>query len=101
MKSTLLIIALLIAIVSVGTCSTIWTTRSDKIDITKYLFCEQSNEKPVEIDKRVLSCGPYWVTKDYRIYKVTSDKGREYWFRFGMFSYDVEEKTASGYKKLK
>lgn len=35
--------------------------------------------------------GPYWVTEDTRIYKVSLEKQKTHWFRFGFFGTDIEE----------
>lgn len=35
--------------------------------------------------------GPYWASKDMRIYKVDLENQKTYWFRFGLFGTDIEE----------
>jgi len=56
----------------------------------------EHGEKIIEIDRCFIHSGPYWLSKNYRIYQVTTEKG-EYWIRFGLFTPDIEKKTESGY----
>ncbi len=72
---------------------------SDKRDIKSW--AAKNKVEVVEIDQRLFSRGPYYVTKDRRIYKVTTSDGI-YWFRYGnLFGNDIEKESGTSYIKIK
>lgn len=98
MKLTYLVLAVLVIffVIFVHGCA----YQSDQSDIKSFLA--QRNETVVSSEQHFLSIGPYWASKNYRIYKVVSSTHEIYWFRFGSpFGYDVEKAEGNDYVKLK
>jgi len=74
--------------------------QSDQSDIKSFL--SQRSQTVFSSEQHFLNIGPYWVSKNYRIYKVVSSTHETYWFRFGSpFGYDVEKEEGNGHVKLK
>lgn len=93
-----LVILGLIAIVAAILAITYYTGKADEADIQKWVSSRDYVVK--NIDRRVLASGPYWNTKNYRIYVVDTSHGK-YWFRFGIFSPDVYRELDNGeYEKV-
>lgn len=98
MKDWLTIIILAIAVIFIGGCVYSCTTGSDHRAIAQYV----APASTTEVDRRLIGTGPYWVTKDYRVYYVRTSNNRELWFRFGgILGFDVEESINGKYVKLK
>jgi len=44
------------------------------------------------IDRHHFDIGPFWHSKNCRIYKVQVEDGKTFWFRFGFWGTDIEER---------
>lgn len=57
----------------------------------------KQNEVVVEkIDRQILDHGPFWFSdEDDRIYKLKATNGKVVWFRFNIFSTDIEEEKTT------
>jgi hypothetical protein len=72
---------------------------SDSKDINTWVT--SSGDIVTNIDQRTWNTGPYFLTKNYRIYKVDT-KQTTYWFRFGFFSPDIyKEDSPNHYQEIK
>lgn len=59
---------------------------SDTKEMTAWV--SDRGDTVTNIDQRTWNTGPYFLTKNYRIYKVDTKK-TTYWFRYGLFSPDI------------
>lgn len=99
MKSIIAIILFLTTVIVFACLVQGCVVEKDRRDINSWVTSK--GDSIVSIEQKYWSIGPYWVSKNRRIYQVfTSDK-HEYWFRMGnFFRDDVEEKVAGGYNIL-
>lgn len=97
MKEFMTVIVVLFLIIVGGIMIHGCTTNNDREKIHAFV----DPERTVEIDRRTWRTGPYWVTKNCRIYYVRTTDNRELWFRFDLFGFDVEEKINDDYVTCK
>jgi len=97
MKETLSTLAIIILLVTSGVIIASCRIDSDKIDIASWVESQDEVVKDIEI--RTFSTGPYWPKKDYRFYRVETDKST-YWFQYGWSRSIEEEKEPGKYTPL-
>jgi len=61
---------------------------SDRKSINKW--ATTNNHVVSAIDRHHFNTGPFWHSKNCRIYKVQTEDGI-FWFRFGLFGADIEK----------
>lgn len=55
-------------------------------------WATDNGHKVAKTEQCLFSIGPYWIKgKHDRIYKADMESGRSFWFRFSLFTTDVEE----------
>jgi len=74
------------------------TINNDENEIREWV--SKRGETTTNVDLRTFHTGPYYITKNYRIFKVDTDKN-VYWFRFGWFSPDIYKETNGDYTEVK
>lgn len=63
---------------------------SDRTSISDW--AATNNHVVSNIDRHHFDVGPFWYSKNCRIYKVQVEDGKTFWFRFRFWGTDIEER---------